>query len=88
MCRRKAVIARGDTCAAPSATPLRQALDLSRASGVTRKAIREIERAARPTKLTTLARLATALGLTLEDLLDHPPGVGRKTVQLLRVAQQ
>jgi transcriptional regulator with XRE-family HTH domain len=61
------------------------ASDLSRASGVTRKAIREIERGKRPVKLTTLASLAGSLGTTVEDLLGRAPEPGRKTVRLLPV---
>ena len=56
-------------------------VDLAAQSGVTRKAILQIERG-RPAKLTTLAKLADALHIDLNELLDEPPEPGRKLVRI------
>lgn len=55
--------------------------DLARRARLTRNAIGEIERASVNTKWGTLRRIATALGLALEDLLDlaeHQAPRGRR----------
>jgi transcriptional regulator with XRE-family HTH domain len=57
--------------------------DLGRLAGVTASAISQAERAERGLSLTTLARLSSALGITVDDLL-HGEGpdvyrIGRRT---------
>jgi transcriptional regulator with XRE-family HTH domain len=67
--------------AQPPVSRLRQAryraglttADLAANTGVSRKAIRLFERGARPAQLSTLAKLARALGVELLDLMDNEP---------------
>jgi transcriptional regulator with XRE-family HTH domain len=71
--------------------------DLAQVAGVTASAISQAERAERGLSLATLARLSSALGLTIDDLLhgadpevyrigrrtDGPPGGSEQTITLL-----
>ncbi len=56
--------------------------DLAQLAGVTASAISQAERAERGLSLTTMARLSTALGITIDDLLrgeEHEPyRIGRR----------
>jgi transcriptional regulator with XRE-family HTH domain len=58
-------------------------VELEARSGVMRQAISRIEQGLRPAKLTTLTRLAAALNVRLEDLLDEPARPGRRMVRLV-----
>jgi transcriptional regulator with XRE-family HTH domain len=66
--------------------------DLAKLAGVTASAISQAERAERGLSLATLARLSSALGLTIDDLLhgEAPEAyrIGRRTDDPLHVFEQ
>jgi DNA-binding XRE family transcriptional regulator len=61
--------------------------DLARAAGTTQPAISKIERAEANLRLTTVARLAAALGVEASDLLADPPVPAPVAAHRVRLAR-